>query len=84
MAAVAADDAWAVGTTGNAYGGLQPLVEHWDGTTWSIVPSPNGGSGIDFDTLNAVAVAPGNGPWAVGLTFFRYAGPQVPLIEHHP
>src|SRR5439155_25465012 len=39
--AIAANDVWAVGYglgPGTAY---LTLIEHWDGSQWSIVPSPN-------------------------------------------
>jgi hypothetical protein len=32
------NDAWAVGQTIGDAGPDQPLVEHWDGTRWSVVP----------------------------------------------
>jgi hypothetical protein len=61
VAAVSANDAWAVGT---ASGSSSALVEHWDGTSWSIVSSPaftgGGVSGIAADASNDV--------WAVGGT----------------
>src|SRR5262249_15945190 len=44
VAAVSADDVWAVGFgfhQGNPL--FQTLVEHWDGSAWSIVPSPSPG-----------------------------------------
>lgn len=36
--AVAANDAWAVGTDGT-----RQVILHWDGTSWSPVPTPNPG-----------------------------------------
>jgi hypothetical protein len=62
VAAVAADNVWAVGTarTGAAY---QTLILHWDGTVWSVVPSPSPGSG---DILYAVAARNATDVWAVG------------------
>src|SRR5437764_13699247 len=33
-------DCWAVGYQGNQFGD-QTLVEHWDGTSWAVTPSPN-------------------------------------------
>src|SRR5207302_4939167 len=36
----AADDVWAVGYFSSTTGSYQPLIEHWDGTQWSIVPAP--------------------------------------------
>jgi hypothetical protein len=51
--------AWAVGDRG-----LQPkqetLIERWDGTHWSVVPSPTGFS------LAAATIASGGVAWAVG------------------
>src|SRR5215218_4729365 len=40
VAALSTSDAWAVGysVTGNT---AETLIEHWDGTQWTIVPSPN-------------------------------------------
>jgi len=63
VAAVAANDVWAVGqaATGSTY---MTLVEHWDGTAWRIVPSPNvpGLSSI----LEAVTIISASDIWAVG------------------
>jgi hypothetical protein len=40
VAAVSSNDVWAVGVTSN--GGLSAtLVEHWNGTSWTVIPSPN-------------------------------------------
>src|SRR3954449_4047528 len=43
VAVVSANDVWAAGKYmgGSSY---RTLVEHWDGTQWSVVPSPNVGS----------------------------------------
>jgi hypothetical protein len=43
VAAISPTDIWAVGAVG-AFGNLQTLTEHWDGTSWSIIPSPNPGN----------------------------------------
>jgi hypothetical protein len=79
VAAVATNDIWAVGGYGAASGD-QTLVEHWDGNTWSVVPSPNGS--ILTNELFSVAAASSGDVWAVG--FFNVAsgnGSQT-LIEH--
>ena len=69
VAARAADDAWAVGHYRlNDSSPEQTLVLHWDGTTWSIIPSPN--VGTDRNKLTAVAAVAADDVWAVG-----YAGP---------
>jgi hypothetical protein len=39
--APAGDDAWAVGSRLVPSGGGRTVVEHWDGTRWSVVRSPN-------------------------------------------
>ncbi len=60
VTALASDDAWAVGDAGPR----NTLIEHWDGTSWVAVASPNGD--LRHNVLNAVAgMAPGD-VWAVG------------------
>lgn len=66
VAAVAANNAWAVGTDFSAAGPQLTLIEHWDGSAWSVVPSPNLGS--DLNQLNGVAAVSANNVWAVGNT----------------
>src|SRR5260370_35597007 len=81
VAATSAKDVWAVGSF-NTGGAFRTLIEHWDGTRWMIVPSPNPAAG--FHTTNTlaavVAITPKNA-WAFGFyekttTSFRT------LIEH--
>ena len=61
--AIANNDIWAVGdspSTGNS----QPLAVHFNGTSWSAVPTPTlPGSGSGFSGVAAVA---SNDVWAVG------------------
>jgi hypothetical protein len=66
VAAVGANDVWAVGiqqTSGPTIAN-KTLVEHWDGSAWSTVPSPNAGSGDNY--LLAVAAVSSDDVWAVG------------------
>jgi hypothetical protein len=44
----------------------QPLVEHWDGTTWTVVASPSGTTGYSAVscTSSTFCMAVGNGPTA--------------------
>jgi hypothetical protein len=82
VAAVSANDVWAVGDKGK---GLRSytLIEHWDGSSWKVVPSPNGGpstlvrtpkgprvpSGrepLSVSALSAIAVVSPDDIWAVG------------------
>ncbi len=44
------------------------LVEHWNGTRWSVVNSPSPGS-IDSDLVAAAAISPTNHVWAVGSKY---------------
>jgi hypothetical protein len=62
-------DVWAVGssdvtsvTTGLTTG--SELIEHWNGTAWSIVPSPSPGSGSGLYGVTTSNAA--NDVWAVG------------------
>src|SRR4030095_13245300 len=56
----------------------QTLVEHWNGTAWSVVPSPN--SGTDANELNSVAVVGPNDVWAVGS--WSIGSVKQTLTEH--
>jgi hypothetical protein len=67
VAAISANDVWAVG---NYTGGARPtstLTMHWDGTQWTIVSSPNAGS-LANDLRGVTATGP-NDVWAVGFYF---------------
>jgi hypothetical protein len=66
VAVVSGNDIWAVGNTGAGLGPLSTLIEHWNGTTWSTVPSPNGVFEVNY--LNAVSAVSSNDVWAVGYS----------------
>jgi hypothetical protein len=60
---VAANNIWAVGidyTTNPA----RMLIEHWNGTAWSIVPSPSAGADVAY--LFQVSALSANDIWAIG------------------
>lgn len=76
VSAVSATDVWAVGGFFKGRQGGRPLAEHWNGTDWSIVPTP--APGPDFTLLSVHAIA-ADDVWAVGG---RGSGPRVPLAEH--
>src|SRR5438876_2718034 len=61
----ATSEVWAVGWS-LATGVAQTLIEHWNGTAWSLVPSPNVGAGSN--RLTAVAARSATDVWAVGDT----------------
>ncbi len=64
VAAIASDDAWAVGYYGTSSSDLRTLILHWNGSVWSVVPSPNLGAGSN--KLESVAAVSANDIWAVG------------------
>jgi len=66
VAAVSANDVWAVGEslqeTAAAFGGNKGLIEHWNGAAWQVIPSPGQGG----ERLHAVAAVSASDVWAVG------------------
>lgn len=60
--------------------GTKALIEHWDGTAWSIVSNPNAPLGDSI--LNGVAAISPTNAWAVGYTFSESNNVQQTLIEH--
>jgi hypothetical protein len=66
ITALSASDIWAVGQTqSSAKGPVRTLTEHFDGTSWTVVPSPDPGKAGD-DELFAVASPGGRQVDAVG------------------
>ena len=65
VTAVASNSVWAVGENDEVPGvGITTLIEHWNGTAWSIVPSPSPGG---FPALNAVAARGASDVYAAGF-----------------
>jgi hypothetical protein len=64
VSAVSANDVWAVGSSHNGSLPSRTLIQHWNGTQWSIVPSPNPDS--QLNELRGVAAISANDVWAVG------------------
>ncbi len=77
--ASSASNAWAVGEYFNSAGVIQTLTEHWNGTAWKQVPSPNPG-GSHTNLLNGVTATSAANAWAVGYYFNGTANRT--LIEH--
>ncbi len=66
VSAVSANDIWAVGFCGASNAPyLIPLIEHYNGISWSIVSSPYVPSS-PFNQLNGVMAISANDVWAVG------------------
>ncbi len=65
ITAITSSDTWAVGSSApDSSSASQALIEHWNGTQWSVVssPQPNGWT----SDLTGVAAISGNDVWAVG------------------
>jgi hypothetical protein len=71
-------DVWAVGFGFNGSGNLRTLIEHWNGTTWAIVSSPNPGTS---NNLNGVKATSATNAWAVGEQLDA-SGNSTPLVLH--
>ncbi|MBO2455804.1 hypothetical protein J4573_52620 [Actinomadura barringtoniae] len=85
IAAVGANDVWMVGDRSNFGTGLT-LTEHWDGTKWSIVPSPydhlpNTPNSITSGELNTVTARGPNEVWAGGF-FFTFTDGDPAGVYH--
>jgi hypothetical protein len=65
VAAFGAKDIWAVGSTLINFSSNQTLALHWNGTTWTIVPSPNPSRGLNVLTGVGGTTA-GKSLWAAG------------------
>jgi len=78
-------DVWAVGArSGKRAGAFITLAEHWDGKSWTIVPTPNGRSGGGLVAIGPVSA---DGVWLIGgdgegssLTA-HWDGSRVLLVE---
>jgi hypothetical protein len=79
VVAISDSDVWAVGAHQDASGVWHTLTEHWDGSSWSVIPSVDvGSSGNHFYAVKANA---SNDVYAVGQS--ASAGfPNTALIEH--
>jgi hypothetical protein len=79
VATAADNDVWAVGASYNIrLAAYRTVVEHWNGTGWSVVNSPNATSG--YNLLNGVAVVAANDVWTVGQA--ASGSTYSTLIEH--
>src|SRR5262249_3020968 len=79
VAATSATDAWAVGTYTMTADPTQTqnLIEHWDGTAWKQVPSPNP------TAISGIAARPAPSPAEAGAVAESAAAAAThTLIEH--
>lgn len=71
---------WAAGYSTDAVSGQdRTLIEHWDGSAWSIVPSPNPAGSI-YNFVWGIEAVSANDVWMMGRSYTGAAYPT--LIEH--
>ena len=58
--------------------GSLTLIEHWNGTAWTQVPSPNPSGD---NVLDGVAATSASNAWAVG--FYSPSGPTLQALAFH-
>jgi hypothetical protein len=66
VAARSATDAWAVGQAQSSGFTVRPVIEHWDGRKWRLMPNPPVPA---LTGLSGVTVAADGEAWAVGSSF---------------
>ena len=67
IAAIGENDIWVVGSKSTAAGPHPKTgAEHWDGSSWSLFPTPN--VGVEDNVLNGVDAEANNDVWAVGYS----------------
>jgi hypothetical protein len=76
VTAISPNDVWVVGELGEGVGVSKTLTEHWDGSAFTIVPSPN--VTTRADSLAAVSASAPNDVWTVGDA----TSGDLPIIEH--
>jgi hypothetical protein len=84
LAAISATDVWAVGYAGQgatSAGGVnyKTLVEHWNGASWEVIPSPNPAGTKSNALVGLTAISPTD-VWAVGYTLI--GSTRLGLTEH--
>jgi hypothetical protein len=82
--AIASNNVWAVGNWGTSGNTSRPqtLTEHWDGSAWQVVPSPNVPDwGNELLGVAAIAGA-SDDIWAVGYSADPYSPYTAPLSLH--
>jgi hypothetical protein len=77
--AISASDVWVVGDQEGANGTFETLAEHWDGSTWTAIPTPD--PGTSGNHLYAVDAVSSDNVWAAGMTL-NGDSPDQGLVEH--
>ncbi|MEY9863356.1 hypothetical protein ABH935_009006 [Catenulispora sp. GAS73] len=83
IVANSASDVWVASNSGSQ----TAVVEHWDGTAWNVIPTPQfttlNGVSVNQVAVNGLAATSAKDVWAVGtVTGFGRHAPRNQLIEH--
>jgi hypothetical protein len=89
VTALAPNNVWAVGFSTPVAppkeAATLTLIEHWDGTSWTVVPSPNVGPNSEFQSNNlfGITAISSTDIWAFGSSFLANgSGNQQTLLMH--
>jgi hypothetical protein len=77
VACASASDCWVVGFYPVGEEENQSFIEHWDGTSWTIVPAPNPGG---TNALTGVTCASASECWAIGTYIERWDGSSWSIV----
>jgi hypothetical protein len=80
LAPVAPNDVWAVGAWYRPSSTPGTLTEHWDGSNWSVVSSPNATGG--YNELYGAAAVSSTDVWAVGYHNISAYGSEKTMALH--
>jgi hypothetical protein len=79
VGASSTDDVWAVGVYDSPSAQVIALIEHWDGTAWSLVSPP---PLMAVNELLGVSTLDSADAWAVGVTIREPTTAYRPLALH--
>ena len=85
---ISTNDVWALGSLvqykPTVYSDT-PLLEHWDGVRWSVVPTAARGSALNYQHFSAISAVSADDIWIVGSAFHytdsAHSESVQPLIE---
>ena len=83
ISAISTNDVWAAGWINYSGNTSSTQIQHWDGTQWTVITSPNVGTGSN--RLFGIVALNDNDVWAVGDSVAPDTGIEYPnrtLIEH--
>lgn len=81
VSALSACNVWAVGGAADNFRYGRTLIDHWNGTAWRQVPSPDPGGSTRANDLYGVTAVSAANIWAVG-DYANDLGSLQPLIVH--